>query len=70
MIRALTIFQQGLTSFAVCGRCNGRFESKLLIRFKAEKEIRGQYEAHSCREVEESMPIREQSKSSSTQAAS
>jgi hypothetical protein len=52
-IRTLTIVQRGLTSFAVCGRCNGRFESKFLNRFKAKHDIQEKYEAHKCREVED-----------------
>jgi hypothetical protein len=47
----LTITQHGLTSFTVCGRCNGRVESKLLNPTKAKQDIRRKYEAHKCKEV-------------------
>ena len=70
MTRTITIFQQGLTSFAVCRSCNRRFESKFLNLFKVEKQILEKYQLHNCRGVEESMTMREQAKSSLTRAAS
>lgn len=59
-MRTLTIVQGGLTSFAVCGRCNGRFDSKFLNVFKAKNDVQEQYKAHKCREVETSTAISEQ----------
>lgn len=71
MTHAITIFQQGLISFAVCGCCNRKFESKFLNLFKVEKELLEQYRLHKCREVGESvMMSKPAKKSSSTQAAS
>jgi len=51
MARTLTIFQHGPTSFAVCGRCNGKSESKLLDLLKATEEIQDKYESHKCKRV-------------------
>jgi len=66
MTRTLIIVQQGLVSFSVCKRCNGRFESKLLNLFKVKKELLEKYELHKCREVQASITAREQTKSPST----
>ena len=52
MKRTLTIVQQGLTSFAICGRCNGRFESRFLNAFKAKHDIEEKFEGHKCREIQ------------------
>jgi hypothetical protein len=47
--RALRIVERGISTFAVCERCNNRFESKFLNSFKARAEIQAQYDAHRCK---------------------
>jgi hypothetical protein len=49
----LTIGECGLTTFAVCRRCNCRIESRLLNQIKARNEILDKYEAHKCRQAED-----------------
>ncbi len=44
----LTIHHHGLTSFAFCGRCNGRFGSNLLSTLKAKNDIQEKYANHVC----------------------
>ena len=39
------LVQRGLTSFAVCGRCNRRFESKFLNLSRAHNDIREKYKS-------------------------
>jgi hypothetical protein len=66
MTRTLTIVQQGLVSFSVCKRCNGRFESKLLNLFKVKKDLLEKYALHKCREVQASITVHEQTESPAT----
>ena len=47
----LTIHHHGLTSFAVCGRCNGRFGSNLLSTLKAKNDIQEKYSNYRCGRV-------------------
>jgi hypothetical protein len=52
--RQLRIMERGLNKFAICERCNSRFDSKLLNQFEAEKEIREKFDAHHCKRLDSS----------------
>jgi hypothetical protein len=45
----LQINERGLHKFAVCGRCNARFESSRLNQNEAEREINEKFAMHTCK---------------------
>jgi hypothetical protein len=57
-IRKLRIVKPPLPPIGICEACNSRFTSSKRSQYEAEKEIKGEFDAHECKVMDSNQTAR------------